>query len=104
MRTFIAVLAILSLCASPATAYININHDRIAKAEEIIINYVSEKYGWNETAYEIFIDAKKLDEDIIHFEIYHKEDKHPTPVGGGKSFLVIFDMNKMEVQQEIRRK
>jgi hypothetical protein len=85
-------------------AHMHIDHTRIAKAEEIITNYVSEKYGWNETEYEIFIDAKKAYEDIIHFEIYQKEDKYPTHVGDGKSFLVIFDMNKMEVQQEIRRK
>jgi hypothetical protein len=94
------ILALLCLCASPAVAE-GINHVRIARAEEIIKKYVSEKYAWNESLYEIYIDSKKSLENTVCFAVRRRDDEHPPSAGRGKSFLVVFDMKKMNVRREM---
>ena len=39
--------------------------------------------------------------NIIEFLVYHKDDAHPASPGGGKSLLIIFDMEKMAVLGEL---
>lgn len=78
-----------------------INHDGIARAEKVIKQYVGKQYAWNENVYEITIDSKPANQDIVVFRVSHQDDKHATAPGAGKSFLVKFDMQKMEVVQEI---
>lgn len=79
----------------PAAMRINLAH--MGRAEEVIKKYVSEKYDWNTSAYEILFDSKKSQENIVRFTVFYLEDEKLTSFGGGESFAVIFDMQKMEI-------
>ena len=77
----------------------NIAGDDIAKAEEIIKNYVNEKYSWNEGVYEILMESENGAR--VSFLVYHQDDKIIVSPGGGKSFIIQFDMQNMRVLEEI---
>ena len=97
MALFIALFFSLS-----ARAFMRINSEDIARAEEAIKKYVRETHAWDESIYEVCIDSKKSWENIIAFLIFHKDDALPSlSLGGGKSLVVIFDMQKMEVVEEL---
>ena len=98
-----SIFMMLCLCTSipAAKAAMRINHAAIAKAEAVINTYVREKYAWDENMYEVCIDLKESMKDIIEFLVYYKDDKNLTSFGGGKSFIVIFDMQKMEVIDQL---
>lgn len=78
-----------------------VNKEDIAKAEDVLKKYISEKHSWNDDVYEISIHSKDANSDIVNFMIYHEDDKNPTSLGGGKSFIVKFDMQKKVVVQEL---
>jgi hypothetical protein len=78
------------------------NNINIAEAEEIIGRYVHEKNGWDKSDFGVYIHSKKPVDYIVEFTILHKDDHNPTSLGGGKSFLVVFDMIKKSIVRELR--
>jgi len=115
LSLLLCVAAILPAQAQEGRRAGYFNHTDIAKAEEIIKEYVYEHYAWGEDAYGIYIEEKKRSHTgvghIIQFYIYYRDDDRlfrEMRESGiwmrgrvGKSFYVVFDMNKMEVVQRL---
>lgn len=72
----------------------------LERAESVIKQYVSEKYFWDEAQYKIKIEALRAKR--IKFLIEHQDDFIEPSPRGGKSFVVEFDMQRMEIIKEIR--
>jgi len=115
LSLLLCVAAIIPAQAQEGRSSGRFNHTDIARAEEVIKEYVHEHFGWNEDVYGVYIHSKRpsyTDEGhIIRFTVYYRDDYHLTSreafesgtaqLGGGKSFRVIFDMFKMEVVRRL---
>ena len=78
-----------------------VTREKFTQAERVIKKYVHDKYAFDDLVYEISIHTKYAHTHIVQFMIYHQDDQNPTPrFGGGKSFVVEFDMLKMAVLRE----
>ena len=87
------------------------SHDNIAKAEKLIKDYLTQKYAWNESEYNISVKSEEPTQNIVEFMIRYKRDAERTPspegqprvfrAGGGKSRVFRVDMKNMTVVREL---
>lgn len=99
LAVFLSVFAPqISYCADDAAG-----RAALEKAEPVIRRYVNEHRGWNGTDYKVLFDfdySEKKADNVLSFVVYHYDDEKNAVRGGGKSFLVDFDIVEMKVLRE----
>lgn len=66
-----------------------------------IVEYISSKYGWDNSLYEIKINNLMSNDEFIWFIVFHNDDKKPSHLGGGKSLLIKFDISAEKIIEEL---